>query len=58
MIAKIKAGTLGGEAFTLHLANQGLKIGFSAGYELAPEARSAAEAAIAGIENGSITPLK
>ncbi|MBP7692838.1 MAG: BMP family protein [Anaerolineales bacterium] len=57
IIAKHKAGTLGGEAFTLHLANDGLKIAFSAGYTLAAEAKTAAEAAIAGIKDGSIKPI-
>ena len=54
MIAKHKAGTLGGTTYTLHLANDGLKIGFNPGYNLSPEAKAAAEAAIEGIKNGSI----
>jgi basic membrane protein A len=57
MIAKHKAGTLGGEAFTLHLANDGLKVAYGTGYSLPAEVKSAAEAAIAGIKGGSITPL-
>lgn len=57
MIAKHKAGTLGGEAFTLHLANGGLKIAYSTGYTLSTEAKAAADAAIDGIKNGSIKPI-
>ena len=57
MIAKHKAGTLGGEAFTLHLSNDGLKIVYGAGYSLPADVKTAAEAAIAGIKAGSIKPL-
>jgi basic membrane protein A len=57
MIAKHKAGTLGGEAFTLHLANGGLKIKYNPDYSLPAEAKAAAEAAIEGIKSGSIKPL-
>lgn len=57
MIAKHKAGTLGGEAFTLHLANGGLKITYSSGYTLSADAKAAADAAIDGIKNGSIKPI-
>lgn len=57
MIAKHKAGTLGGEAFVLHLANGGLKIAYSTGYTLSAEAKAAADAAIDGIKNGSIKPI-
>ena len=54
MIVKIKSGTLGGETYTLRLANDGLKIAFNAQYDLPPEAKSAADTAIDGIKNGSI----
>jgi basic membrane lipoprotein Med (substrate-binding protein (PBP1-ABC) superfamily) len=57
MIAKHKAGSRGGEAFTLRLNNDGLKIAFSNGYSLPADAKAAADAAIAGIKNGSIKPL-
>jgi basic membrane protein A len=57
MIAKHKAGTLGGEAFTLRLSNDGLKIAFGSGYSLPAEVRAAADAAIAGIKDGSLSPL-
>jgi basic membrane protein A len=57
MIAKHKAGTLGGETYTLQLANDGLKIAYNTGYSLPAEVKAAAEAAIAGIKGGSIDPL-
>ena len=57
MIAKVKAGTLGGETFTLHLANDGLKIAYSSGYTVSAEAKAAADAAIEGIKSGSIKAL-
>jgi basic membrane protein A len=57
MIAKHKAGTLGGESFTLKLSNGGLKVVYGAGYELPADAKTAAEAAIEGIKNGSVKPL-
>ena len=52
-----QAGTLGGEAFTLHLSNGGLKVVYGEGYELPAEVKAAAEAAIAGIKDESIKPL-
>jgi basic membrane protein A len=54
MIAKHKAGTLGGEVFTLRLSNGGLKIAYNAGYKLATEAKAAGDAAIEGIKKGTI----
>jgi basic membrane protein A len=57
MIAKHKAGTLGGETYTLHLANSGLKIVYSSGYTLSADAKAAGEAAIADIKNGTIKPI-
>ena len=57
MIAKHKAGTLGGEAFTLHLSNSGLKIMYNEAYDLPDEVKAAADAAIEGIKSGSIKPL-
>jgi basic membrane lipoprotein Med (substrate-binding protein (PBP1-ABC) superfamily) len=57
MIAKHKAGALGGETFTLRLANDGLKIAYSSGYSLPADVKAAADAAIAGIKGGSIKPI-
>ena len=55
MIAKHKSGKLGGDTYTLKLANGGLKIAFNAQYALPADAKAAAEAAIEGIKSGSIT---
>jgi basic membrane protein A and related proteins len=57
MISKIQAGELGGTAYTLTLADGGLKVVFNEGYTVSDEVKAAAEAAIAGITDGSITPL-
>jgi basic membrane lipoprotein Med (substrate-binding protein (PBP1-ABC) superfamily) len=54
LIAKIKTGKLGGETYTLHLSNDGLKMGFNSGYALPADAKAAADKAIAGIKDGSI----
>jgi basic membrane lipoprotein Med (substrate-binding protein (PBP1-ABC) superfamily) len=54
LIAKIKTGKLGGETYTLHLNNDGLKMGFNSGYALPADAKAAADKAIAGIKDGSI----
>jgi basic membrane lipoprotein Med (substrate-binding protein (PBP1-ABC) superfamily) len=58
MIAKIKAGTLGGTAYDLTLANGGLKIVFNDGYAgVSPEVKTAVEAAVQGISGGTVKPL-
>ncbi len=54
MIAKIKSGTLGGNVYTLHLSNDGLKVSYNSGYQLPTDAKAAGDAAIAGIKNESI----
>ena len=54
LIAKIKTGKLGGETYTLHLSNDGLKAAFNSGYALPADAKAAADKAIAGIKDGSI----
>ncbi len=55
MISKHKAGTLGGETYTLTLANGGLTMAFNPAYTLPADVKSAADTAIAGIKNGTIT---
>lgn len=57
MIALNKAGTYGGKAYTLTLANGGLKIVYNAGVSVPADAKAAADAAMKGIEDGSIKPL-
>jgi basic membrane protein A len=54
IIAKHKAGTLGGSTYTLTLANGGLKIAYNAGYKLPAAVKAAGDAAIQGIVKGTI----
>jgi len=54
MIAKHKAGTLGGETYTLTLSNGGLSIVYNSGYSLPADVKAAGDAAIAGIKNASV----
>jgi basic membrane protein A len=54
LINNIKASKLGGETYTLHLNNEGLKMAFNSGYSLPADAKAAGEAAIKGISDGSI----
>lgn len=55
MIAKIQAGTLGGESFTINLANGGEVIEFNPDSTVAAEAEALAQQTIEGIKDGSIT---
>jgi basic membrane protein A len=55
MIGMIQAGTLGGETFTINLANDGEVIEFNPDYALAADAKTAADSTISGIVDGSIT---
>lgn len=55
MITKHQAGTLGGSVYTLTLANNGLKITYNSGYSLPADVKAAADAAIQGIQGGSVT---
>lgn len=55
MISKHQAGTLGGSVYTLTLENGGLKIVYNPGYALPAEVKAAGDAAIQGIQDGSIT---
>lgn len=57
MIASHKAGVPGGKSYTLTFKNEGLKIVYNDKITVPAEAKAAAEAAIAGIEDGSIKPL-
>lgn len=54
MIAKHKAGTLGGIQYTLTLANGGLKVAYNPNFKLAPSVKAAGDAAIKGITDGTI----
>ncbi len=55
MISKREAGTLGGSVYTLTLANNGLKIVYNPGYNLPADVKAAGDAAIQGIQGGTIT---
>ena len=54
MIGKIKSGKLGGDTYVLHLNNDGLKVAYNSGYSLPADAKTAGDAAIAGIKSGSV----
>jgi basic membrane protein A len=54
LVKNIKSNKLGGDTYTLHLNNDGLKVAFNSGYSLPADAKAAAEAAIKGIKDGSI----
>ncbi len=54
IITKVKAGTLGGEAYVITLANNGLVMEYNNAYGLPTSVRAAADAAAQGIVEGSI----
>ena len=54
IIALIREGTYGGEAFIITLANGGLVMDYNSGYALPEEVKAAADAAVEGIKDGSI----
>lgn len=54
MISKNKAGTLGGEKYTLQLKNGGLKIAYNSGYTLAADVKAAGDKAIEDIKSGAV----
>jgi len=56
MIATVKAGVMGGKAYTLTFKNGGLVIAYNSAITVPAEAKAAADAAIAGINDGTIVP--
>ena len=54
IIAKHKAGVLGGTQYTLTLANGGLKIAYNPAYKLPAGVKAAGDASIRGITKGSV----
>jgi basic membrane protein A len=54
IIAKHKAGVLGGTQYTLTLANGGLKIAYNPAYKLAASVKAAGDASIQAITKGSV----
>lgn len=57
MISLIEKGTYGGQSFEITLANSGLVVEFNDAYNLPADVKTAAEDAIQGIVDGSITVL-
>jgi basic membrane protein A len=55
IISSLQVGTLGGEKYILNLKNNGLKIVYNPGYSLPADVKAAAEKAIKGIKEGTIT---
>ncbi len=55
IITAIEGGSLGGEIYTATLANGGLVIEFNDGYDLPADVRTAADDAIAGLTDGSMS---
>lgn len=54
MVVNHQAGKLGGQVYTLHLRNEGLKIIYNPSYPLPANIKAAADAAIKGIIAGKI----
>ncbi len=54
IIANINNGVYGGEAYTITLANSGLVMDYNSAYALPEDVKAAADAAVAGIIDGSI----
>lgn len=54
IIELIQGGTLGGQAFALTLANEGLNINYNPGYALPDDVKALAEDTIQGIIDGTI----
>ncbi len=54
MIGKVKSGKLGGDVYTLHLSNGGLKIAYNSGYSLPADVKAAGDKAIEDIKSGAV----
>ena len=54
VLDKIQAGTLGGEALSISVADSGLELEFNDNYPLDADVKASAEATIAGIADGTI----
>lgn len=55
IIANVKAGKLGGEAFQIDLANQGLVVEFNPGFQIPESVIQSVEETIQGIISGTVT---
>ncbi len=58
IIADISAGSLGGKAYEINLANGGLVIEFNDGFNLPAEVRAGADIVISGIVSGSVNTME
>ncbi len=56
MISKIESGELGGTAYKLTFANDGLRLEFNENIEIADEVKEAARTAIEDIKSGAVDP--
>lgn len=56
IIALIRGGTLGGKAYAITLANNGLVMDYNPAYDLPADVRAAADKAVQDIISGAITP--
>ncbi len=56
MIASVQKGVMGGKAYTLTFKNGGLVIAYNPAITVPAEVKTAADAAIAGINDGTIVP--
>ena len=56
-LASRKAGVLGNKAYTLTFKNKGLVIKYNDAVTVPAEVKAAADAAIAGINDGTVKPL-
>lgn len=54
IIAKVQAGTMGGQAYAISLENDGEVVEFNPAYNLPADVKTLAENTIAGIKDGSI----
>jgi basic membrane protein A and related proteins len=57
MIASHQAGVMGNKGYTLTFKNAGLKIQYNSAITVSADVKAAADAAIKGIEDGTIKPL-
>ncbi|MDE0630383.1 MAG: BMP family protein [Caldilineaceae bacterium] len=57
MISKIEKGELGGTAYKLTFANDGLRLEFNENIEIADEVKEAARTAIEDIKSGAVDPV-
>lgn len=56
MISSVQAGVMGGKAYTLTFKNDGLVIAYNEAITVPDDVKAAADAAIAGINDGTIVP--